>query len=400
MSYLQLNTMIVFITEQTADLKPDFPFLNNLCRRLNMSYILASGPAHFLREVARLAGLPDDLDVNTGTPGFEIYTADDKTSALHSARIMKLQPDTMPKDLNEADRKAWLGTVLPLHQNLVVHALGALLRYFDANGRRITDTPQPIISDLNVYNMNDQVLMDNDTFLALQIFSPSEHHPSAFKMGVARNKEGFSVYSLLNQCCSSYGSRELKSIMLQPTRDPADIQKRLDIVEWTMCPPNMATVKRLRAILRTMSNISEVYWRLKRAGSTASGWKLLQNTVNAVHAICLTCVGETNQANGCRGMTTANAAVAFLKEVANGEPIFKKFANSINCVVDVVETVKYNRFTVRQGFHAELDAMKQQLIDIKFELEQIVELEVTHFPEGAQDVSVKYMDTIGFVIGK
>lgn len=375
-----------------------------------MSYILTSGPPHFLREVARLAGLPDNLDFrqhnvernnNTGNPVFVVYTADDKIRTQYSARIMNLQPDSMPKDLNEQDRKAWLGTILPLHQPLVIQALGALLNYYDKNGRRITDIPQLHVSDLKVYNMKDHVLMDNDTFLALQIFSPSEHHPSAFQMGVARNKEGLSVYSLLNQCCSSYGSRELKSMMLQPTRDRAEIQRRLDIVEWSMCAPNMRIVKRLRAVLRTMSTISEVYRRLMKVGSHASGWKLLQNTVNAVHAICLACVDETKQTNGSDGsVLTANAAIEFLKELADAEPIFQRFSNSINRVVDVVETVKYNRFTVREGFHAQLDEMKLKMIDIKIELQRIVEFEVAHFPEGAQDVSVKYMETIGFVIGK
>lgn len=408
MSYLQIDTRIIFITEQTADLKPDFSFLKNLCRHLNMSYILASGPAHFLREVARLGGLPDNLDFlkhkvernnNTGKPVFVVYTADDKSRTQHSDQIMALQPLSMPKDLNDTDRKAWLGTILPLHQPLVIQALGALLNYFDANGRRITNMPQPLIADLDVYNMKDQVLMDNDTFMALQIFSPSEHHPSAFQMGVGRNKEGLSVYSLLNQCCSSYGSRELKSMMLQPTSNSAEIQKRLDIVEWSMCSANLATVKRIRNVLRSMSNISEVYWRLMRAGSRASGWKLLQNTVNAVQSICLTCVEQTKLENG-GVFLTVNAASAFLKELADGEPIFKRLANSINRVVDVAETVKYNRFVVREGFHDQLDEMKQKMIDIKFEIQSIVETDIAHFPKGAQDVSVNYMETIGFVIGK
>jgi DNA mismatch repair ATPase MutS len=108
----------------------------------------------------------------------------------------------------------FINSSLPMSQELVVVALGNLLKYLTDNHLKwgkvfLNLDKNPIITNVIVMILDSQVLLDETTSSSLNIFS-NIHHPSGFKIQV--RKDGLSLFNLLKNCSSSIGVQELKAI--------------------------------------------------------------------------------------------------------------------------------------------------------------------------------------------
>lgn len=180
-SYYNVSTLDMYITYETVDLKPDFCHLQNLFRVMpNMRNVLASGPDVFLTAIMKLLGLPDKMDPNQyrlnrlktlSAATFVVYTSNEKTLIENRKRILEMHTPRMTSAMTEQDRFNFIETDIPLHQTLVVHSLGNLLHFLDANWRHLflREEERPVVSDVKVYKLDGNVLIDCSTFSALQV---------------------------------------------------------------------------------------------------------------------------------------------------------------------------------------------------------------------------------------
>lgn len=409
-AYFKLSSMEMFVTEETYDLKPDFPFLHNIFRTITMRHLVVSGPPEFLRKIVVLCGLPDDSDLSqfrsthpnlVSSRFLNIFTNDEKLILPNRKRILNLELPGMAADMTDADRLNYVGTILPIHQTVVLHSTGNLLHFLDANWKFIYLTPDQNtqLASVEVQRMDSLMLMDQATGLALQIFAPTQHHPSGLKKGATQHlREGLSIYSILNRCCSRYGSRELRTIMLQPSRNFDELQKRLDCVEWCMSKMSTPFMQELCKHLRNIGNISELYVRLASRGSKPIDWKLLHRTMLSMYKICVACQQQVEEDNS-NGIQQSNG---WLSEIACCEDrlVLQKNLCSIYKIMDIGASIQQGSFVVKEGFDPLLQEQKEQMLRIKEQLLKLSQAEVTMFPEYVEQCIVIYLEHFGFLLGK
>lgn len=180
-SYYNLATLDLYISHITFDMRPHFCQMLNFLRIMpNIRNLLASGPDHFLQAVMRARGITEKTDpkvyklnnlesVTAAT--FIVYTNNEKTAVINRRRIYQLQLPRMSKDMNDTDRHNFMNAVIPMHHTLIVQCLGNLLSFLDVNWNHLFlhQEARVVVSDLRIYKLEDNVLIDESTFRALKV---------------------------------------------------------------------------------------------------------------------------------------------------------------------------------------------------------------------------------------
>lgn len=101
------------------------------------------------------------------------------------------------------------------------------------------------------------VLMDQNTYKALQIFN-SRSHDATFKKGLMSSyREGLSVYKLFSMHCNSrMGQKTLKHLLLNPVNDPKVLNERLNLIGFCVQMSNKTFIDSVHEML---NNIEDVY---------------------------------------------------------------------------------------------------------------------------------------------
>uniref|UniRef100_A0A1B0GIV7 Putative mismatch repair atpase msh5 muts family n=1 Tax=Lutzomyia longipalpis TaxID=7200 RepID=A0A1B0GIV7_LUTLO len=323
-TFYVMQTMEMFIVPEITDLRPMFSYTHNLFRQLNPIAVMASGHESFLREIMNLLKFPEsacakDYSVNVvlNNPDmnkFVVFPQSEKSFPENHRRLFNVNVAGFE---NESEKKTYLNTNIPLHQKLVIQSAGNLLRYMEANWKSISpDNAKPIISSLKVFSLKSQVLIDDSSYLALEIFNTAPH-PSGFMKGIKGTEQiGFSLYRLLNHCQSK-----------QPTNDIAVLRKRYDTIEWCLDPRNADTVGQLRKVLRHVYEISRCFKKILEKPDKMYFWKIFRTSITNAFRVCELCRDSTEPEQNCG--------------------IVGDLRDAIECQVDIMV-----------GFDAELDAMK------------------------------------------
>lgn len=402
--FYNISSMDLFVAHETVDLKPDFWHLRNIFRQMKMINVIASGPTAFLQQIMKLLGKPEKDDPNRyrlnrlktlSAAEFIVYSNNDKNLIANRKRILEMQLPRMSSDFSEQDRCNFIQSIIPLHQNLVVQCLGNLLNYLDMNWRHLflrTDS-RPIITDVHTYQMESHVLMDESTFDAMQIFAPKDH-PSGFKMSDNEPaSEGLSLYSLMNTCVSRMGSNELKLMLQRPTRDFQELQKRFSTIEWLRNENNMIQLTKFNLYLKNIGNVGDIYAKLVRTHGKPSIWKSFRRTIFSAK-----CLGEL-----CLELFDADSNDTIISEFGG---IFKDnhsceyILKLVDIIVDLEESLKLSKFCVKFGLDAKLDEMKDSFFKVIQLLSSKIESEINSLPEFINEVTVHYVNEMGFLIGE
>lgn len=444
-AHFRLDSMEMSVADETFDLQPDYPLLHNLFRTTSMRHIIVSGPPGFLQQVAQLCRLPfvsesdRTVDLNPmrmcrpqliGSQFMHIYTNEEKILATNRRRILQIHLPEMDTAtlLTDAERQTFIGNILPLHQPMVVLAVGNLLCFLDANWRYLylVTESRVVLTDLRVHRLADAVLMDESTGLALQIFSPVEQHPSGMKKGTggtstagrSSGRDGFSLYAaLVRNCASRCGSRHLRTLMLQPTQDVGELRQRQRAIGWCLARLRVAPVAvaataagargvidELRERLRVIANPSEIYLRLTTRGNRPSDWRLLQRAAVNIYKISVLCAQQlANPAAVDNGLDSDDdgGGCELIRRLASGQEqrVLKNMLCAMYKVMDIGTSLRQGSFVVRDGFDAELDELREQMLNIKRHLLELCQTEVATFPEYVGQCVILYFEHYGFLLG-
>jgi len=142
---------------------------------------------------------------------------------------------------NEKSRKMYIRSLVDFTQELAVCALGALIHFLDTPLVKLNLPTNFSIMSLRILNMDNLVWLGISTYESLQIFSVHEH-PSAYNWTKNSIKEGPSIFSLLNRCNSVLGSKFLKNILAQPTKNIDVINYRHEFIEFCIKPCNESVI--------------------------------------------------------------------------------------------------------------------------------------------------------------
>lgn len=208
---------------KVVDFSPDYSNLRHLFRQIKPSYLVAAGSNQFFEDLGcSLLQVSEDSSIdkfkigraktsNAAASNLCFYPLNRQTD--HREKIYEMDLPGLQAECSDGERRMFIDSVFPMNQQSFTLCLGNLLRYLRENRMMwrqvyLNLDQNPIISNISVFHIDSQVLMDEATFQALSIFS-TEYHPSSFKAQVRH--DGLSLFSFLNQCCSSIGVKCLPS---------------------------------------------------------------------------------------------------------------------------------------------------------------------------------------------
>ena len=247
---------------------------------------------------------------------------------------------------------------------LLVKALGALIVHLQGSVYSLEIGGRVPVGRLRRFDLGGFVRLDSNALNSLQIFH-EEKHPNVIS-GKGKAKEGFSLFSLLDQTRSRPGRKVLKEWMLRPLRSVEKIQERQVMVELFLVSEAMEVVSNAGRLLRKVGDVSRALLRVRRAGATVNDWLTLANTAQHVLLLqsCLAVLahlaarhggGEGGGGGGEGGM--AVRVVQGLLERISREAV-GRVGEVITSVVDLEITKESKVVAVRTGCDAELDRLR------------------------------------------
>lgn len=215
------------------------------------------GPSQIVTNASPNDQLHAELACNEVTPSepYEMVTLKRQEftteSAIQRLKLVKVEdlaypagggPDGEAADLksqSKIDHALLLKSVLDFQRPTLLSAIGGLICHLLHSAIFAQLESDRLYSPVLIHSIRpipdtDLVRVDLLTRESLSIFV-SEAHPSAGggpRPGGARAKEGFSVFSLMNQTRTPGGARMLREWMENPVKELELIQERLDHVEY------------------------------------------------------------------------------------------------------------------------------------------------------------------------
>ncbi|XP_051921783.1 mutS protein homolog 5 isoform X2 [Hippocampus zosterae] len=320
-------------------------------------------------------------------PEVVIYPYLDFGLELGKTRLLSAHLPFLSASISERDKMAYLSSCISFDSPLMLRALGALLKCLDRRrvGVELEDSSVAVpILHFNAYTLKGVVYIDRDAYSVLQIFK-SELHPSVYKLH-SGEKEGFSLYGILNCCSCRFGSKLLRRWFLRPTVDLAVLRRRQEVIRFFTSPRNSDFLNTLRASLRNIRNIPTLLRRMSLSHTKVTDWQSLYKTVcNAI------CIRDT--------VCHLPQSIQLFRDISEGlGDDLQHIASLISRVVDFETSVVENRFTIKPNIDPAIDEKKRQMAGLSDFLTDVARRELAHLDASIPSCCVIYIPLIGFLL--
>ncbi|XP_071325249.1 mutS protein homolog 5 isoform X3 [Trachinotus anak] len=289
-------------------------------------------------------------------------------------RLLSAHLPFLPASVSERDKMSYLSSCISFHSPLMLRTVGALLKCLDRRrvGVELEDSSVGVpILQFNTYTLKGVVCIDRDTYSVLQIFK-SELHPSVYKLH-SGEKEGLSLYGILNRCRSKFGSKLLRQWFLRPTQDLAVLHRRQEVIHFLTSPRNSDVLSTLQSLLRNIRNIPTLLHRMSLSHTKVGDWQSLYKTVCS--AVCIR--------NIVRHLPQS---IQLFHDISEGFSDDLHYISSIiNRVVDFETSIAENRFTIKPNVDPAID-------------ENVARRELEHLDARIPSCCVIYIPLIGFLL--
>ena len=389
---------------EVVDLSPDYFNLRQIFRQVKPAYLVAAGTNQFFEDLSRkLLEIPENTDIekykvhktkSSNAFAFNVCFFPLNRQTANRERIYELDLPGLPVNCSASERQIFVDSVFPMSKETFTICMSNLLRYLRENHLKwrhvyMNLDKNPIISNIVVFHLESQVIVDEGTFNALNIFS-NVYHPSSFKAQIRH--DGLSLFNFLNQCCSSIGVKELKAMLMQPTRDIVELNLRFSTVEWCLNPSNFDHVKTLRNHLKNVLSFGKILTRISLNYGRSMDWKSFKKTVYSCYLITEMC-GQFSEES------IRDTYIFEIGRFAREDYSIKGILYALDMIVDLAAVEVKKRFIVKDGLHAEIDE-KRKMIEELIETQMNMELDeslsqVNTNPDAFHFV---YYPEVGFVI--
>ncbi|XP_073340723.1 mutS protein homolog 5 [Pagrus major] len=302
-------------------------------------------------------------------------------------RLLSAHLPFLPASISESEKMSYLSSCISFDSPLMLRAVGALLKCLDRRrvGVELEDSSVGVpILQFHAYTLNGVVCIDRDTYSVLQIFK-SELHPSVYKLH-SGEKEGLSLYGILNRCRCKFGSKLLRQWFLRPTQDLAVLHRRQEVIRFFTSPRNSDALSTLQSSLRNISNIPTLLRRMSLSNTRVTNWQSLYKTLyNAV------CIRDT-----VRHLPQSIQLFRDISERFSDDIHY--IASLISRVVDFEASVAENRFTIKANVDPAIDEKKRRMMGLSDFLTDVARRELEHLDARIPSCCVIYIPLIGFLL--
>uniref|UniRef100_A0A3Q1IBI1 DNA mismatch repair proteins mutS family domain-containing protein n=1 Tax=Anabas testudineus TaxID=64144 RepID=A0A3Q1IBI1_ANATE len=287
----------------------------------------------------------------------------------------------LPDAISDRDKMSYLSSCISFDSPLMLRAVGALLKCLDRRrvGVELEDSSVgvPILQKGVVY-------IDQDTYSVLQIFK-SELHPSVYKLH-SGEKEGLSLFGILNRCRCKFGSKLLRQWFLRPTQDLTVLSRRQEVIRFFTSPRNSDIMSTLQSSIRNITNIPTILRRMMLSHTKVTDWKNLYKMVHSAVFIRDT-VRHLPQ------------SIQLFNDISDRfSDDLHYIASLINRVVDFETSLAENRFTIKPNVDPAIDDKKRRMMGLSDFLTDVARRELEHLDARIPSCCVIYIPLIGFLL--
>uniref|UniRef100_A0A671UNH7 MutS protein homolog 5 n=1 Tax=Sparus aurata TaxID=8175 RepID=A0A671UNH7_SPAAU len=296
-------------------------------------------------------------------------------------RLLSAHLPFLPASISESEKMSYLSSCISFDSPLMLRAVGALLKCLDR--RRVGVELEDSSVGVPILQFHAYTLFCICSSV-LQIFK-SELHPSVYKLH-SGEKEGLSLYGILNRCRCKFGSKLLRQWFLRPTQDLAVLHRRQEVIRFFTSPQNSDALSTLQSSLRNISNIPTLLRRMSLSNTKVTNWQSLYKTLyNAV------CIRDT-----VRHLPQSIQLFHDISERFSDDIHY--IASLISRVVDFEASVAENRFTIKPNVDPAIDEKKRRMMGLSNFLTDVARRELEHLDARIPSCCVIYIPLIGFLL--
>ncbi|KAM6909664.1 mutS protein homolog 5 [Xenentodon cancila] len=302
-------------------------------------------------------------------------------------RLLSAHIPFLPHSISERDKMSYLSSCISFDSPLMLRAVGALLKCLDRRrvGVELEDSSVGVpILHFHAYTLEGVVYIDSDTYSVLQIFK-SDPHPSVYKLH-SGEKEGLSLYGILNRCRCKFGSRLLRQWFLRPTRDLVVLRRRQEVIRFFTSPQNSDVLSTLRASLRNIRNIPSLLRRMSLSNTRVTDWQSLYKTVCSA-----VCIRDT--------VRHLPQSIQLFHDISEGFSDDLQYVSSlISRVVDFETSLEENHFSIKPNVDPAIDEKKRRMAGLSDFLTDVARRELEQLDPRIPSCCVIYIPLIGFLL--
>ncbi|XP_060744144.1 mutS protein homolog 5 [Tachysurus vachellii] len=382
LSFYDSKDCTLHVMPDTLDNR-DLSLLDRIIQELSPRVLITSAKQEgsLARFIRALGSNPDYR------PEIVVYPNADFGQEVSKQRLLSAHLPFLPPSIMEKDRLPYLSSCIPFDSVLMVRTIGALLKCLDRRrvGVELEDSSMPVpILQFLTYTLADVVYMDKDAYSVLQIFK-FDLHPSVYKLQSGQ-KEGLSLYGILNRCRCKFGSRLLRQWFHRPTRDLSVLRRRQEVIRFFTTPRNSDIMNTLQSFLRNVKNIPVLLRKMSLSHTRVADWQNLYKTVYSSVGIRDT-------------VRSLPQTIQLFQEISEEfTDDLHYIATLISKVVDFEGSLAENRFTVKPNVDPAIDEKKRRMMGLSDFLTDVARAELESLDSRFSSCSVIYIPLIGFLL--
>ncbi|XP_067217256.1 mutS protein homolog 5-like [Linepithema humile] len=399
-AYYNILTSELFVMDDICDDAIHFNIMKTLYRQCQPRYVVTiSGTSdEFLTAIEALVMSETSSESNrsgmssAGPKQVSLRVMRKKEHSFdrcyHRVRCLKLESE--PTNANNVERFIFLQGLLNFKSIVMIHALGLLLIYIDQHWSNIALDPSGKASFASLTNvtLRDIVMIDDDTYEALNIVH-ARNHPSLFKCGdAASKKQSGSLFMLLNRCQSQSGTQFLWKTLRHPTRNIEILNERFQVIEFCLNPDNQSIIENLTSCLKHVYRLTNaILDRYLAQQAKISDWRRLHKTVSSIIYIADICEKHREK---------AKLFYKIVGSITNEVRYIKYF---IEYIIDLSAKRTETDFIVRANVDSHLDNLHHVRSTLPETLTRMGEKDMQeHLPLSVTTCKMVYIPNIGYLL--
>ncbi|XP_067137660.1 mutS protein homolog 5-like isoform X3 [Centruroides vittatus] len=390
-AYYDTSTCLLHLFSDQPEVNPDFPLVKLMLKQVQPTVVLISSRTdeNLIKILLQHKNLTDLEDIMTNQTNkfiqFLPYIQFSYEAARHYLRFLNIP--SIPKNLNETEKHIYLSALINFTNISLVRSCGALLNYLQKEriGIQLEEESASVpVLGITAFSLRDIVNIDENSFSALQIFNQQSMLSASANRNTTR--EDLSLYGIINKCKSSFGSKYLKKLLLQPTQDIEILKQRQDAVAYFVTPQNVEVVYNLQNCLKNIKHIPRILSHMLNSHASVNDWKALYKTVYNSVLIKDIC-----------GMQPQSIYI-FRKITETFTSDLCRISSLINKIIDFQESDNQNHFVVKPGVDERLDYKKRTYNGLPDFMTKVAQKELEKLSSEIQECNVIYLPQLGYLL--
>eukprot|EP00767_Chilomastix_cuspidata_P001891 gnl/Chilomastix_cuspidata/2016.p1 GENE.gnl/Chilomastix_cuspidata/2016~~gnl/Chilomastix_cuspidata/2016.p1 ORF type:complete len:844 (-),score=-24.08 gnl/Chilomastix_cuspidata/2016:432-2963(-) len=284
--------------------------------------------------------------------------------------------------------------MIDLSRRQMVRACGALLSHLSKRSTR------PNISQVKMVHIPGVLSLQDETLSELGVFS-SEAHPIA---GLGQDREGFSLFSLLNRAKSEIGTRCIKMWLRRPMLDIDTLMTRHELVKWGTGIgsyedeengfDNISQREAIRDALKGLCDPRPILTKMREGPCIVAQWKRLEKCLLAIKNVHNIIFARLNGKPVSSHPIIRACYNAFDEKCAYCLQLIQR-------VVDTGNLAKSDGFpSVKEGISRPLDELRKSMGNLEATLTEVASCVLADIPQEfpIESLSVVFLPQIGYLV--